>query len=200
MDQKTYYGNLLPEDVATILSSQFNRGAFRVFKQGTKDQMAIQIANNQPDTGGQTALTVVIQKVEDGVSVKIGQQALFGVAASLGFSIFTAIRNPWNLLGRLDDIATDIESLQLTQQVWDTIDSFARSIGAGQELSERLRRLECDYCGSANPVGESNCVACGAPLGSLQPRTCIKCGYVFKTDERFCPNCGESILLNNSTS
>jgi len=194
MDQKTYHGNILPEDVASLLSSQFNRGAFRVFKQGTSDQMAIQIANNQPDTGGQTALTVVVQKVEDGISVNIGQQALFGVAASLGFSIFTAIRNPWNLLGRLDDIATDIESLQLTQQVWDTIDSFARSIGAGQELSERLRRLECDYCGSANPVGESNCVACGAPLGSLQLRTCIKCGYVFKADERFCPNCGKSIL------
>jgi hypothetical protein len=193
MDQKIYHGNLLPEDVASVLNSQFNRGAFRVFKQGTSDQLAVQIANNQPDSGGQTALTVVIQKVEDGISVKIGQQALFGVAASLGFSIFTAIRNPWNLLGRLDDIATDIESLQLTQQVWDTIDSFAHSIGAGQELSERLRRLECDYCGSANPVGESNCVACGAPLGSLQPRTCIKCGYVFKADERFCPNCGELI-------
>ena len=197
MDQKTYHGNILPEDVASVLSSQFNRGAFRVFKQGTKEQMAVQIANNQPDSGGQTALTVVVQKVEDGISVKIGQQALFGVAASLGFSIFTAIRNPWNLLSRLDDIATDIESLQLTQQVWDTIDSFARSIGAGQELSERLRRLECDYCGSANPVGESNCVACGAPLGSLQPRTCIKCGYVFKADERFCPNCGELITSTN---
>jgi hypothetical protein len=197
MDQKTYHGNLLPEDVASVLNSQFNRGAFRVFKQGTSDQLAVQIANNQPDSGGQTALTVVIQKVEDGISVKIGQQALFGVAASLGFSIFTAIRNPWNLLGRLDDIATDIESLQLTQQVWDTIDSFARSIGAGQELSERLRRLECDYCGSANPVGESNCVACGAPLGNLQPRTCIKCGYVFKADEKFCPNCGELITSTN---
>jgi hypothetical protein len=197
MDQKIYHGTLQPDDIATVLNSQFNRGAFKVFKQGTKDQMAVQIANNETQSGGQTALTVIIQKVEDGVSIKIGQQALFGVAASLGFSIFSAFRNPWNLLGRLDDIATDIESLQLTQQVWDSIDAFARSVGAGQELSARLRRLECDYCGSANPVGESNCIACGAPLGSQQPNTCARCGFVFKSYESICPNCGASILGPN---
>ncbi|NLF50055.1 MAG: zinc ribbon domain-containing protein [Leptolinea sp.] len=156
--------------------------------------MAVQIANNETTSGGQTALTIVIQRVEDGISVKIGQQALFGVAASLGYSLFSALKNPWNLLGRLDDIAVDIESLQLSQQAWDCIDAFAKSVGASQQLSERLRRLECAYCGSANPVGESNCVACGAPLGSQQPRTCNKCGYVFKTNEIICPNCGSSVL------
>lgn len=197
MEQKIFHGPIQPEDVATVLNSQFNRGAFKVLKQGNSDQMAVQIANNQAYSGGQTALTVLIQKVEDGVSVKIGQQALFGVAASLGYSIFSTLRNPWNLLGRLDDIATDIESLQLTQQVWDTVDAYARSVGANQELSARLRRLECDYCGSANPVGESNCIACGAPLGSQQPRTCGKCGFVFKTAEKFCPNCGAANLELN---
>ncbi len=197
MEQKIYYGSILPEDVATVLNSQFNRGAFRVLKQGTNNQLAVQIANNDTAIGGQTALTVIVQKVEDGVSIKIGQQALFGVAASLGYSIFSAFRNPWNLLGRLDDIATDIESLQLTQQVWDCLDAFARSVGAGQELSERLRRLECDYCGSANPVGESNCVACGAPLGSQQPNTCTRCGFVFQSTESYCPNCGASTIGSN---
>ncbi|NMB58343.1 MAG: zinc-ribbon domain-containing protein, partial [Chloroflexi bacterium] len=68
----------------------------------------------------------------------------------------------------------------------------AKSVNAGQQLSERLRRLECDYCGSANPVSESNCVACGAPLGSQQPRTCKRCGNVLNTGEKFCPNCGEA--------
>ena len=194
MDQKTYYGSLLPEDIATVLNSNFNRGAYRVFRQGTNNQTAVQIAKSDYEAGGQTALTVVIHKVEDGVTVKIGQQALFGVAASLGFSVFTALRNPWSLLGRLDDIATDIESLNLTQQVWDTIDAYAKSVNAGQQLSERLRRLECDYCGSANPVGESNCVACGAPLGSQQPKTCTRCGNVLKPGEKFCPNCGEAAI------
>lgn len=197
MEQKIYHGTITPEEVASILDAQFNRGAFKIMRQGSNDQLAVQIANNETTSGGKTALTVVIQKIEDGVSIKIGQQALFGVAASLGFSIFTALRNPWNLLGRLDDIATDIESLNLSQQVWDTIDSYTRSVGASQEISERLRRLECDYCGSANPVGESNCVACGAPLGRLQPKACGNCGYVFKADERFCPNCGAAVNTNN---
>jgi hypothetical protein len=192
MDQKIYHGSITPSDVASVLNSQFNRGAFKVLQQGTSDQMAVQIANTHSPTGGETALTVLIQTVEDGIAVKVGQQALFGVAASIGFSIFSTLRNPWNLLGRLDDLATDIESLNLTQQVWDTIDAYTRSVGAGQELSERLRRLECDYCKSANPVGESNCLACGAPLGGNQPRTCQKCGYVFKPGENFCPNCGSS--------
>ena len=192
MDQKIYHGTIAPEDVSAVLNSQFDRGVFKVLQQGSADQLAVQIANTDGVSGGQTALTVIIQKVEDGVSVKIGQQAMFGVAASIGYSIFSALRNPWNLLGRLDDIATDIESLNLTQQVWDTIDAYAKSVGAGQELSERLRRLECDYCGSSNPVGESNCVACGAPLGGNQPHTCQKCGYVFKPGENFCPNCGTS--------
>ncbi len=193
MDQKNYYGSILPDDIATVLISQFNRGVYRVFKRGSNDQMAVQIANNDTTSGGQTALTVIIQKVEDGISVKIGQQALFGVAASLGYSLFTTLKNPWNLLGRLDDIAVDIESLQLTQQIWDCIDSYTKSVGASQELSERLRRLECEYCGSANPVGESNCIACGAPLGGQQPQTCSKCGYVFRTNETVCPNCGSSL-------
>lgn len=193
MEHKNYYGSIEPEDVATVLISQFNRGAYRVYKRGKGDQLAIQIASNDANTGGQTALTVVVQKVEDGISMKIGQQALFGVAASLGYSLFTALKNPWNLLGRLDDIAVDIESLQLTQQVWDCVDSYARTVGASQQLSERLRRLECDYCGTANVVGASNCIACGAPLGSQQPKTCPKCGYVFKPNETVCPNCGYSL-------
>jgi hypothetical protein len=194
MDQKTYYGSLLPEDVADVLNSQFNRGSYRVFRQGSNNQTAVQIAKSDYESGGQTALTVVIHKVEDGVTVKIGQQALFGVAASLGYSVFNALRNPWSILNRLDDIATDLESLNLTQQVWDTIDAYAKTINAGQELSARLRRLECDYCGSANPVGESNCLSCGAPLGSQQPKTCKRCGNVLKPGEKFCPNCGESAL------
>jgi hypothetical protein len=192
MDQKIYHGTLTPADIATVIASQFNRGFFKVVKRGDENSQTIQISNTNTPSGGQTALTVIAQNVVDGVSVKVGQQAIFGVAASIGLSIFSTLKNPWNLLGRLDDIAEDIESLNLTQQVWDTIDNYARSVGAGLELSERLRRIQCDYCESANPVGESNCIACGAPLGGNQPRSCKNCGYVFKTDELFCPNCGAS--------
>jgi RNA polymerase subunit RPABC4/transcription elongation factor Spt4 len=69
------------------------------------------------------------------------------------------------------------------------IESAARLQGATLQLSERLRRLVCEYCGAANPVGEATCVACGAPLGRVQPRTCQNCGFVIRTGEAACPNC-----------
>jgi hypothetical protein len=115
------------------------------------------------------------------------------VAASLGYSALAALVNPLNLLGRLGYIAQDIESLQLSDEVWKVIEAAAHAEGAGFELSERLRRIVCEYCGSANQVGASNCVSCGAPLGGAQPRTCKHCGFVITTSETICPNCKQPL-------
>jgi len=60
---------------------------------------------------------VLIQKVEDGVSVQAGQQAWLGVAASLGYTALAALRNPFTLLGRLDDLAQDVEYIQLSDNI-----------------------------------------------------------------------------------
>jgi hypothetical protein len=190
MNQRIYHGNIDPADMARALIGNYHRGNWRVQQLGDAEKMVVQIATlDRPMSGGQTALSVILQKVEDGVSVQIGQQAWLGVAASLGVSAISLLRNPLNLLNRLDDIAQDIESLQLTDEVWKVLDAFARGQGATQELSERLRRVVCDYCDTANPVGQSRCIACGAPLGSAQPATCKKCGFVVFSDETSCPNC-----------
>ena len=125
--------------------------------------------------------------------VELGQQEWLGVAASLGTTVLSAVLNPINLLGRLDDIAQDITNLQLNEKIWQVVESVTRAAGAGQELSERLSSVSCEFCGSANPVGESTCVACGAPLGKDQPKACPKCGYVLVHAENFCPNCGQII-------
>jgi RNase P subunit RPR2 len=134
-------------------------------------------------------MTIAIKKVEDGVAVQVGKQSWLGIAASLGTAAFWAIRNPFNLLGRLDDIAQDLESLQLSERVWEVINRTASRIGASYELSERLRRIICDYCNTPNPVGASSCIACGGPLGNVQPITCQFCGFVVRTSESNCPNC-----------
>jgi DNA-directed RNA polymerase subunit RPC12/RpoP len=134
---------------------------------------------------------VDLQKFEDGVMVQLGQQQWMGVAASLGQSAMATLLNPWNLLGRLDDIAQDIQNLQLHEKVWETISRVVQAAGASTQLSERLTRLTCEYCGSANPVGEPNCIACGAPLGKIQPKACTKCGFALSYGEIFCPNCGQ---------
>ena len=144
-------------------------------------------------TGGDTAISVILQKVEDGVAVKLGQQAWLGIAASLGTTALAAIKSPFNLLGRLDDLAQDIQNLQIDEQVWQAIDEVAKAAGASRDLSERLRRAMCPYCRVANPVGEPNCIACGAPLGEVQPRTCPRCGYVVKKSELICPNCKQAM-------
>ena len=194
VDQKVYHGTIKVEDFARSLISRFNRGNLMVQQIGRGKQIAVQIASrSSASSGGQTALSVSLQQVEDGVIVKVGKQAWLGVAASLGFTALTALRNPISLLNRLDDLAQDIEYLQLTDEVWNVIDSSAQALGAGHELSERLRRLVCAYCDTANPVGESNCIACGAPLGYSQPKTCPKCGFANGPTSITCSNCGSRI-------
>jgi hypothetical protein len=194
MDPRIYHGTLIPNDIARALTAEFNRGNLRAQQLGSGDQVVVQISTrDNRQSGGQTALSVSMNKVEDGVAVRIGKQNWLGVAASLGQTAFSAWLNPWNLLGRLDDLAKDIENLQLSEQVWGVIEGVARSAGTSFELSERLRRMECSYCGTANPVGEASCIACGAPLGRVQPRTCKNCGFIVKAEESRCPNCGQAL-------
>jgi hypothetical protein len=194
METRIYHGKITPADLARSLVAYFNRGNLMVQQIGDGSNLAVQIASRaQAASGGQTALSVSLQAVEDGVSVQVGQQAWSGVAASLGFSALAALINPWNLLGRLDDIAQDIESIQLSEEVWKVLDSTSRSLGSGYELSDRLKRIVCEYCQVANPVGEPNCIACGAPLGNVQPETCKNCGFVVSSSEKFCPNCGKAL-------
>lgn len=192
MEQRIFHGELSITDLARALIGEFNRGNMRAQAIGDAREMIVQIATRDvPTSGGQTALSITLRPVADGVTVEIGKQTWLGLAASLGQTAFYALRNPWNLLGRIDDIAQDIENLQLTEDVWRVLDQTARSLGATFELSERLRRIVCPYCFSANEVGEPSCIACGAPLGTGQPRTCSNCGYVLKSSERACPNCGK---------
>jgi hypothetical protein len=191
MERRIYHGILTPVDIAQALLAEFNQGNLHAQTLGRGDKMIVQVGTHPGAmSGGQTALTVTIQKVEDGVMVELGQQAWLGVAASLGVSALAALRNPFSLLGRLDDIAQDIESLQLSERIWVVIGKTAEALGASTELSKRLKRLTCEYCGTANPLGEPSCIACGAPLGAAQPGTCPNCGFVVKKEEEKCPNCG----------
>jgi hypothetical protein len=194
MEQRIFHGKIAPADLAQNLIAHFNRGNFRVQQIGSGEKIAVQIATSQSAiAGGQTAISVTLQRVEDGVAVQIGQQAWMSVAASLGRSAIFALMNPWSLLDRLDDIAQDVESLKLSDEVWNTIEGTARALGSGYALSDSLRRLVCSFCGVANPVGAPSCVACGAPLGDVQPGTCRNCGYVVREKIKACPNCGKPL-------
>jgi hypothetical protein len=191
MDSKFYHGNINPQNIARALHGHFNRINLQTKEFGGENRIIVQIAtDNHAVSGGTTAIPVTIEKVPDGISVQIGKQSVLGVAASLGISALAAIQNPLNLLNRIDDIAQDIENLQLKDQIWEVVNQVAQQADATFALSENLRTVRCAYCYVANPVSEPNCIACGAPLGDLQPTTCLACGYVIKNTASICPNCG----------
>lgn len=198
METKIYHGDIQPEDIARDLIAYFHRGNYQVQKIGSGGRIAVQIASSPyARSGGTTALTVTIHKVEDGISVQISQQAWFGIAASLGMTAISALRNPFSLINRIDDLAQDVESLQMSETVWKVIGESARQNGVGFALSNRLKRSVCPYCNTANEVAAARCIACGAPLGDVQPRSCLQCGFIVRTNEKYCPNC-QAILPTQS--
>ncbi len=118
MEQRIYHGNLTIEDISESLLAQFNRGNLRAQQLGDDNRLIVQIGTRPGAmAGGDTTVAVILQKVEDGVSVQLGQQAWLGIAASLGTTALAAMRNPFNLLGRLDDLAQDISNLQINEHV-----------------------------------------------------------------------------------
>ncbi len=194
MERKIFHGNIKPADIAQALLGEFNQGNLRAQTLGKSDKVIVQVETRPgAASGGQTAMTITIQKIEEGIMVELGQQAWLGVAASLGMSALSALRNPFSLLGRLDDIAQDIENLQIGERIWQVISQAARAAGASAELSDKLKRTTCEYCHVANPVGEPSCIACGAPMGKSQPTTCKNCGYVVKANDKQCPNCKQAL-------
>ena len=194
MTPRIYHGEIQIDDFLSALQAYFDRGHYQVKAVGDEKFVVVQIATlPYPQSGGATSLTISLQKVEDGITVEVGKQALIGVAASFGKTALSALLNPANLLSRIDDLAQDFTSVQLSDEVLKVLDSTAKSLNASFELSERLRKYVCDYCGTPNPLGEASCIACGAPLGDIQPRTCPYCGYVITTSDAICPNCGKPI-------
>lgn len=194
MDSFTYHGPITPEDIARALRSEFDTANMDVQVIESEEATMVQIASvKHPSSGGRTALTVHIADVEDGVHITLGKQEWLGIAASLGQTALSVLKNPAYLLGRLDDLAEDVAALQLQDRVRESIERLARAAGATFQMSETFRRLVCNYCLTANSVGEPHCIACGAPLGPLQPVTCQKCGFVTEASNTNCPQCDDPL-------
>lgn len=194
MTERTFHGDIVPAQMASALIAAFNQGNMRCQQLGDGERVMVQIATRERGhSGGKAALSITIQKVEDGVTVGIGQHEWLGVAASLGQTALTTLLNPWNIISRLDDIAQDITSLTLEQKVWEVVEKYARTVGITKTISERLQSVTCPYCDTANKVAAASCENCGAPLGEAQPVSCGQCGNVMPPRSKFCASCGVSL-------
>lgn len=194
MNQETFHGPVTPDDFAQAILAEFDQGNLDVQIHGAPEHRVIQIATDQTArSGGRTALSIHLSRIEDGVLIQMGEQEWLGIAASLGRTALAALHNPLSLLNRLDDLGQDISSMQLRERVQANIERTATIRGASHQLSERLRSTVCAYCNTPNPVGEPHCIACGAPLGSSQPSACPACGYVVAAGTHRCPQCGEAL-------
>ena len=68
MDKRIFHGNISPSDVAQALEAEFNQGNTQTHLLGDGSNLTVQIASSQwSRAGGKTALTVNIQKIEDGI-------------------------------------------------------------------------------------------------------------------------------------
>ena len=133
VNRRTFHGPVSPEGMAQALLAEFGRGTLRAQQIGQGDHVEVQIASRPGHaSGGPTALTVQLQSVEDGVLVQIGQQAWFGVAASLAQTGLWALKNPWTLISRLDDLAEDLASIGMADRVWSVLTNAAEGAGASQ--------------------------------------------------------------------
>lgn len=190
METRNYFGQITPHDLANRLVSEFHAGNLRTQIIGAPEKLVVQIATrDHPQSGGTTALSVSIWQRPEGISVQVGEQSWLGVAASLGQTALFAAMNPWNLISRLDDIAQDLEHLQLANRIWSVIEETVKKVSVATEITNRLRNVICPYCTTGNPVGQASCIACGAPLGNFQPSTCFHCGFVVRKTDTICPNC-----------
>ncbi|MBN1230362.1 MAG: zinc ribbon domain-containing protein [Anaerolineales bacterium] len=190
MTIKIFHGPISANDLATALVARFNHGNLSARKINSTEQIVVQITTGQfANSGGQTNLGIIIRDHKDGVAVEIGDQSWMGIAASLGKSALYVAMSPWNIVHRIDDIAQDIENINLDEKAWEVVNEVVKTVGASTRLSERLLTSVCEYCNTANPVNEPRCIACGAPMGNVQPFTCSNCGFVIRTKETYCPNC-----------
>ena len=193
MEQRTFHGDLSPDEIANALLAQFNQGNFVAQRLSQGDRVVVQVGTRDRRNRIENALAITIGKTPDGVNVAVGDQQVLGAAADLAQAGLGALFNPLSLLGNLGEIASDVSSFSLPQQVWETVDKYCKSVGAGLGGSTRTMMITCSYCGVANPPGSSTCSGCGAGLGEAQPVYCPQCGQVAPHDAKFCSRCGAKL-------
>ena len=191
MQRRTYRGQeASARDLADALVTRFNDGRLVAHANGPDDHIIVQIVAREMRRRARAALTIAIIQHEDAIEVSLGEHQWLGPAADIAESALRGWFRPMSLLGEIAEIADDLQTLQLPQQVWEAVDHYMESAGAKLGLAEDHKLVACPFCGVGNPVGEGQCSACGGSLVSVQPRTCPECGKIVPQNAVFCHRCG----------
>jgi len=95
MKTKIYHGNLNRKDVAQALGSFFNRGPLLTKLSSNGHKSFVHIVTRQHQmVGGKTSLNIALSQFGDRLEVRVGEQSLLGLAASLAKSAWSVVRNP----------------------------------------------------------------------------------------------------------
>jgi hypothetical protein len=192
MQRRTYRGPITARGLAQALVTRFTAGSLQAHASGPDDHVIVQIValEREWSRSARSALTISIVQHEDAVEVSLGEHQWLGPAADI---VQTGLRGwfrPMTLLGEIAEIADDVQTLQLPEQVWEAVDHYVESVGAKLGLAEDDRMVACPFCGVGNAVGEPQCSACGASLVEAQPKSCSSCGKLMPPSAAFCSRCG----------
>ncbi len=191
MEQRAYHGRIDVEEMGQALAVQFNQGDTRAqWMRGQEGRTIVQIQARRVEASDpQTAVTLHITPSSTGAVVSMAEQQWLGVAADLARTGLKALLNPWSIIGEIDNVARNVRGLRLREEIWNAIELYCRSIGAGTGAASMLQHVVCLYCGTPNALGETNCKACRAPLTEAQPLICGRCGFMNEPRADRCANC-----------
>ncbi len=192
MQRRTYRGSITARGLGQALVTRFTSGHLQAHASGPEDHVIVQIVAQESDwnRSARSALTISIVQHEDAVEVSLGEHQWLGPAADILQTGFRGWLRPMTLLGEIAEIADDVQTLQLPEQVWEAVDHYVESVGAKLGLAEEDRMIACPFCGVGNPVGEPQCSACGGSLVEAQPKSCSSCGKLMPASAMFCSRCG----------
>ena len=153
MAKKIFHGNFTPDDLAALLICISTVAILKCKRLAQEMRSRCKFGQKgRLNPAGKLRSALSFQAFDDGVIISSGEQQWMGIAASLGYSALAALRNPLSLLGRIDDIAQDIEYLNLEEEIWNVLTSNVKIKGSQYNFLIALRRIVCDYCDTANPV------------------------------------------------
>jgi hypothetical protein len=145
MEQRIYYGEVLPAELAGHLVQQYDpQPDLQAQQLGEGDSLLVQIGRGDQPEKLSHAVTVAITRAPEGASglvVTMGQQqwltpSMAGYAAMMG--LISVLVTPWALFALIWPISHMLGSATLPGDIWNSIDLYMASRGASRGPDQPL--------------------------------------------------------------